>query len=167
MKIALIGYGKMGREIEAAARERDVDVCIEFSTPQSVIDNIRVALAARKDIVVGTTGWYDRLPEIVADVTESGLIYSSNFSLGVNIYFRIVAAAAALMGNAADYDPFIHELHHRQKADSPSGTALRLAEILMNRIERKAILSTDRADGRISPNALHVTSTRVGTAAGT
>ena len=86
MKIALIGYGKMGREIEAAARERgdaiaeifdidrlpdvdsirDVDVCIEFSTPQSVIDNIRVALAARKDIVVGTTGWYDRLPEIVA-----------------------------------------------------------------------------------------------------
>jgi len=187
MKIALIGYGKMGREIEAAARERgdaiaeifdidrlpdvdsirEVDVCIEFSTPQSVIDNIRVALAARKDIVVGTTGWYDRLPEIVAGVAESGLIYSSNFSLGVNIYVRIVAAAAALMGDAAGYVPFVHELHHRQKADSPSGTALRLAEILMNRIERKAIVSTDRADGRISPNALHVTSTRVGTAAGT
>ena|SRR5437867_4794312 len=186
MRIALLGYGKMGHEIEAAARGqgetiaeifdidrlpdadsiRDVDVCIEFSTPQSAIDNIRVALQARKDIVVGTTGWYDRLPEIRGDVTESGLIYSSNFSLGVNIYFRIVAAAAALMENASDYDPFIHELHHRQKADSPSGTALRLAEILMNRIGRKSVLATGRADGRISPNALHVTSTRVGAVAG-
>src|SRR5436190_2000019 len=113
MKIALMGYGKMGHEIEAAARAqgdtvaevfdidrlpsanalRDVDVCIEFSTPQTVVDNIRVALEARKDIVVGTTGWYDRLPDIRSEVTDCGLIYSSNFSLGVNIYFRMVAAA--------------------------------------------------------------------------
>src|SRR5262245_22002838 len=187
MNIALLGYGKMGREIEAAAREqgdtigeifdidrlpdpaalRNVDVCIEFSTPQSAIDNIRVALAAHKDIVVGTTGWYDRLPEIRNELKDTGLIYSSNFSLGVNIYFRIVAAAAALMQNASEYDPFIHEWHHRQKADSLSGTALHLAEILMKRIERKTELAVDRAASRINPNALHVTSTRVGTVAGT
>src|SRR5262245_18625517 len=101
MKIALIGYGKMGHEVEMAAREQgeniactfdidnpvtvaalsDVDVCIEFSTPQTVLQNIRVAVEARKDVVVGTTGWYDRLPEIRPLVKDSGLLYSPNFSI--------------------------------------------------------------------------------------
>jgi 4-hydroxy-tetrahydrodipicolinate reductase len=99
MKIALIGYGKMGHEIEAVAREQgetvartfdidnpvepsmlaDVDVCIEFSTPDTVVQNIRVALEAKKDIVVGTTGWYSRLQEIAPLVKDSGLLYSPNF----------------------------------------------------------------------------------------
>ena len=187
MRIALIGYGKMGKEIESAAvaagdtivqkfdidRPADVasladaDVCIEFSTPATVVGNIQLALKAQKDIVVGTTGWYDRLPELKTSVVNSGLLYSANFSVGVNMYFRIVAAAAELMRNAPDYDPYIHELHHRQKADSPSGTALRLAEILVKRIDRKKEIATQRMDGKISPAALHVTSTRVGTFAGT
>jgi len=187
MRIALIGYGKMGKEIEAAAlaagdtivqkfdvdRPADVaslsdaDVCIEFSTPETVVGNIQLALKAQKDIVVGTTGWYDRLPELKALVAHSGLLYSANFSVGVNMYFRIVAAAAELMRNAKDYDPYIHELHHRQKADSPSGTALRLADILLKRIDRKKSIATQRMDGKIAPDALHVTSTRVGTFAGT
>ena len=187
MRIALIGYGKMGKEIEAAAlaagdtivqkfdvdRPADVaslsdaDVCIEFSTPETVVENIQLALKAQKDIVVGTTGWYDRLPELKALVAHSGLLYSANFSVGVNMYFRIVAAAAELMRNAKDYDPYIHELHHRQKADSPSGTALRLADILLKRIDRKKSIATQRMDGKIAPDALHVTSTRVGTFAGT
>jgi len=187
MRIALIGYGKMGKEIEAAAlaagdtivqkfdvdRPADVaslsdaDVCIEFSTPETVVGNIQLALKAQKDIVVGTTGWYDRLPELKALVAHSGLLYSANFSVGVNMYFRIVAAAAELMRNATDYDPYIHELHHRQKADSPSGTALRLADILLKRIDRKKSIATQRMDGKIASDALHVTSTRVGTFAGT
>jgi len=190
MKIALIGYGKMGKEIEAAALAEgdtivqrfdidcpadvaslaDADVCIEFSTPDTAVNNIQLAIQARKDIVVGTTGWYDRLPEIRSALVqsgESGLLYSANFSIGVNMYFRIVSAAAELMRNAADYDPYIHELHHRQKADSPSGTALRLAEILLGRIDRKKETVTQRMDGKIAPDALHVTSTRVGTFAGT
>jgi len=187
MRIALIGYGKMGKEIEAAAlaagdtivqkfdvdRPADVaslsdaDVCIEFSTPETVVGNIQLALKAQKDIVVGTTGWYDRLPELKALVAHSGLLYSANFSVGVNMYFRIVAAAAELMRNAKDYDPYIHELHHRQKADSPSGTALRLADILLKRIDRKKSIATQRMDGKIASDALHVTSTRVGTFAGT
>jgi 4-hydroxy-tetrahydrodipicolinate reductase len=187
MKIALIGYGKMGKEIEAAALAAgdtivkkfrsdrpadaaslaDSDVCIEFSTPATVMANIQVALQAQKDIVVGTTGWYDRLPELKNSTFQSGLLYSANFSIGVNMYFRIVAAAAELMRNTADYDPYIHELHHRQKADSPSGTALRLAEILVQRIDRKTEIATHRMDGKIPPGALHVTSTRVGFCPGT
>ena len=187
MKIALIGYGKMGHEIEAAALEQGetiaatfdignpvdeaslagVDVCIEFSTPQTVLQNIRIALGAKKDIVVGTTGWYDRLPEIRPLVRDSGLLYSPNFSIGVNMMFRLVAAATEMMNNAPGYDPWIHEWHHRQKADSTSGTALKLAEILLAKMERKKKLETARVDGKIDPAALHVSSTRVGTVPGT
>ena len=187
MRIALIGYGKMGHEIEAAALEQgetivatfdvgnpvdvaslgDADVCIEFSTPQTVLQNIRVAIQAKKDIVVGTTGGSGQLPEIAPLVTDSGLLYSPNFSIGVNMMFRLAAAAAEMMNNVTAYDPFIHEWHHRQKADSPSGTALKLAEILLSRMERKKTLETARVDGKIDPGALHVSSTRVGTMPGT
>ena len=110
MRIALIGYGKMGREIEAIAREQgdtiagvfdskrhvaaedlsDADVCIEFSTPSAALANIRTAIEARKDIVVGTTGWHQHLAELKEKVRESGLLYSANFSLGMT-------SAAAMM----------------------------------------------------------------------
>ena len=187
MKIALIGYGKMGHEIEAVALEQgetiactfdvanpakasdlaDVDVCIEFSTPDTAIRNIQVALEAKKDIVVGTTGWYARLNEIRPLVKDSGLLYSPNFSIGVNMAFRLAAAAAEMMNNNPAYDAYIHEWHHRQKADSPSGTALKLAEILLSKLERKTKIESARVDGKIDPAALHVSSTRVGTVAGT
>ena len=160
MIIALIGFGKMGREIDALAREQgetiarvfeidspvrpqdlvDVDVCIDFSTPDSVLPNIRCAAEARRDIVVGTTGWDKHLPEIRNIVKDCGLLYSSNFSLGMNIFFRITANAAELMRKSAEYDPYIEEIHHRQKADSPSGTALSLGRILLKRIDRKLSL---------------------------
>jgi 4-hydroxy-tetrahydrodipicolinate reductase len=177
----------MGHEIEAVANEQGetiactfdvgnpvdvaslagVDMCIEFSTPDTVLANLRVAIEAKRDIVVGTTGWYSRLPEIVPEVKDSGLLYSPNFSIGVNMMFRLASAAAEMMNNAAQYDPFIHEWHHRQKADSPSGTALRLAEILLAKIERKKKIESAKVDGKIDPAALHVSSTRVGTFAGT
>ena len=186
MRIALLGFGKMGQEIGAVAGEQgdtiakvfeidnpvkpdqlaDVDICIDFSIPESVLPNIRAAAEARRDIVVGTTGWDKHLPEVRNLVKESGLLYSANFSLGMNIFFRIVARAAELMNNA-DYDPFIHEVHHAQKADSPSGTALRLADILLDRIDRKKGILTHPPDGKIAPDMLHVTSTRVGLVAGT
>ena len=187
MKIALIGYGKMGHEIEAVAREQGetvvktfdignpvdvaslsgVDMCIEFSTPQTVLQNVRVAIEAGKDIVVGTTGWYEQLPEIRKTVKDSGLLYSPNFSIGVNIMFRLVKAAAELMNNAPQYDPYVHEIHHRQKVDSPSGTALKLGEILLAGIERKKRIEPNALNRRINPEELHVSSTRVGTFAGT
>ena len=187
MKIALIGFGKMGREIDAAAREQgetiarvfeiddpvrpeglaDVDICMDFSMPQAVLANVRAAVAARKDIVVGTTGWDAHLAEIRSMVKESGMLYSTNFSLGMNIFFRIVRRAAELMRNAGEYDPYIHEIHHRQKVDSPSGTALSLARILLERIERKTDILGEPPEGKIAPQMLHVSSTRAGVVTGT
>jgi 4-hydroxy-tetrahydrodipicolinate reductase len=187
MRIALFGYGKMGHEIETAARERGetvaevfdeyrpveldaldgVDICIDFSTPDAVVGNIRLAIEAKRDIVVGTTGWNDHLPEFRSALKDSGLLYSSNFSLGMNYFFRMVRRAAELMNNGSEYDPFVHEIHHRQKLDSPSGTAFTLAHILIDEIERKKEILTRPPDGKIKPEMLHVSSTRVGTVAGT
>jgi 4-hydroxy-tetrahydrodipicolinate reductase len=187
MKIALIGFGKMGREIDSIAREQgdvvarvfdsrhavraealaDVDVCIEFSTADAVLQNIRAAIEARRDIIVGTTGWDQHLPEIRDAVKESGLLYSSNFSLGMNIFFRIVKRAAELMNRAPEYDPYVQEIHHRQKVDSPSGTALSLARTLIDRIDRKKEVLARPSEGKIKPEMLHVSSTRAGFFAGT
>jgi 4-hydroxy-tetrahydrodipicolinate reductase len=187
MNIALIGFGKMGREIDSMARDQGetiarvfdsrhavtpdalagIDMCVEFSTPGAVLSNIRAAIEAKCDIVVGTTGWEKHLPEFKDAVKDSGLLYSSNFSLGMNYFFRIVNRAAELMNHANDYDPYVQEIHHRQKVDSPSGTALTLARILLNSIDRKTEILTRPPDGKIGPETLHVTSTRVGTVAGT
>jgi 4-hydroxy-tetrahydrodipicolinate reductase len=187
MKIAIIGYGKMGREIESIARAQgetvactfdigdevtvealaDVDICIEFSTPDSVLSNIRTAVAARRDIVVGTTGWHQHLPELKSVVKDSGLLYSANFSLGMNYFFRIVRRAAELMNRTPEYDPYVHEIHHRQKVDSPSGTALRLGQILLDSIDRKKEILGKPLEGKIGPEMLHISSTRAGVVAGT
>ena len=187
MKIALIGFGKMGREIDSIAREEgdvvarifdsrhavrpealaDVDVCIEFSTPDAVLQNIRAAIEARRDIIVGTTGWDQHLSKIKSAVTESGLLYSSNFSLGMNIFFRIVKRSVELMNRRSEYDPYVQEIHHREKVDSPSGTALSLARILVDGIDRKKQILTRPPEGKINPEMLHVSSTRAGMFAGT
>ncbi len=187
MKIAILGFGKMGREVESVAREQgetitgtfdidnpvrsedlaDAEMCIEFSTPESVLSNMKAAINAGKDIVVGTTGWDKDLPDVRRMVRDSGLLYSSNFSLGMNIFFRIAKRSAELMQNAPQYDPYIQEIHHRQKADSPSGTALSLAKILLDRIDRKKEILSESPDGKIGPEMLHISSTRAGQFAGT
>jgi 4-hydroxy-tetrahydrodipicolinate reductase len=176
----------MGREIDAIAREQgetvtsvfdigyevtpaaltDVDVCIEFSTPDAVLGNIAAAVEAKRDIVVGTTGWHHRVPELKNLVKDSGLVYSANFSLGMNYFFRIVRRAGELMNRAPDYDPFVHEIHHRQKIDSPSGTALRLGQILLDTIDRKKEILGTPPEGKIGQEMLHVSSTRAGVVAG-
>jgi 4-hydroxy-tetrahydrodipicolinate reductase len=187
MRIALIGFGKMGREIDAIAREQgetvaqvfelgsevrpealvDVDVCIDFTMPEAVLANIRAAAEAKRDIVVGTTGWYQHLSEIKGAVRESGLLYSANFSLGMNYFFRMVRRAGELMNSSKEYDPYVHEIHHKQKMDSPSGTALRLGQILLDTIDRKKEILTKPPGGKIGSEMLHVSSTRAGAVAGT
>jgi len=186
MNIGLIGYGKMGREIESIARQQgdtiasvfelgsevrpdalgNIDVCIDFSMPEAVIANIRTAVEARRDIVVGTTGWYQHLPELKDVVKDSGLLYSANFSLGMNYFYRMVRHAAELMNRGVEYDPYVQETHHAQKMDSPSGTALKLAHILIDSIDRKKEILSKPPDGKIAPEMLHVTSTRAGAVAG-
>ena len=153
MRIALVGYGRMGRMVESAATVRghqivarfdidnnprgegltpqslgEVDLAIEFSTPEAVLDNLSQLIRCRIPVVTGTTGWYDHLPEIHQLVTTHGgaFVYSPNFSIGVNLFFEMVRQAAKLVATYDHFDPFLIERHHRQKLDAPSGTALRL-----------------------------------------
>jgi 4-hydroxy-tetrahydrodipicolinate reductase len=145
MKIALLGYGKMGQMVEAAAGRRqievacvidpvagsrgrleDCDVCVDFSEPAAVIDNVKLVAAAGRAMVVGTTGWYDRIDEVrrIVDERQIGLVYGSNFSIGVNLMFRIARYSARLFSRFDSHAPFIEEAHHQFKKDAPSGTAI-------------------------------------------
>lgn len=159
MKIALLGYGKMGRIIEglalAAGDEivlkvdernrsavkpedlRGADVAIEFSRPEAAVGNIDLALAAGVPIVVGTTGWLNELPAVTDRVGEAGgaLFWASNFSIGVNIYFAAARRAAELTDKYGGYVPAVREIHHLQKLDAPSGTAITLAETVAGELK--------------------------------
>lgn len=159
MKIALIGHGKMGRFIEELARSAgdevvliidednraDVraedlaaaDVAIEFTRPESAVANIELALAAGVPIVVGTTGWLARLPEMTDKTAAAGgaLFWASNFSIGVNMFFEVAARAAELANKYGGYAASVEEIHHEQKLDAPSGTGITLAERVGDRLE--------------------------------
>lgn len=161
MKIALLGYGKMGQIIERFATERghDVvlkigienlndftvenlkkaDVAIDFSAPDAAVSNIYKCFEAKLPIVVGTTGWYGELQKIKNDCEDSNntLLYGSNFSIGVNIFFHLNKVLAKLMNNYPAYDVQVEEIHHTQKLDSPSGTAMTLAEGIIDEIDGK------------------------------
>jgi 4-hydroxy-tetrahydrodipicolinate reductase len=195
MNIALIGYGKMGHEIERLCAGRrnvtikaifteknnlraigltrgalkGVDVCIDFSTPASVLSHIEAVAECGTNIVVGTTGWYGEIAKVtkLAEKGKIGLLYSPNFSLGMNIFYHVVASAAHLMNNFDMYDAAVQETHHNAKADSPSGTALALGEIIIQQLRRKRELLTETPHGQVKPSELQVTSTRVGSVAGT
>jgi 4-hydroxy-tetrahydrodipicolinate reductase len=186
VKIALIGYGRMGKEIERAALARgdtisgifDIDslpssgalsaaeVAIDFSVPDAVIHNMKVASDAGVDMVVGTTGWYDHLGEVRKWFDSSGLVYAQNFSIGVNLFYRVVRHAARLIGTREEYDVYVAEEHHRQKLDSPSGTALRIGEILLETIEGKSRIATSLGPGALPPDSLQISSLRAGSISG-
>ena len=145
LNIALIGYGKMGREIEVLATQRGhrivarvgregigahdwtgIDVAMEFTQPEAAFANVESLLAQGIPTVCGTTGWFDRVPEL--DCTQTPLVYASNFSLGVNIAFQVNRYLAKLMAPHSDYRAEMEEIHHTAKKDAPSGTAITLAE---------------------------------------
>lgn len=161
MKIALIGYGKMGHEIEKIAFERghtivsiidmnntsdfdspefkSADVAIEFSTPDSAIANYRKCFAANVPVVAGTTGWLEHMDEVKKACEEGGqtFFYASNYSLGVNIFFVLNKYLAKIMNQYPDYDVKMEEIHHIHKLDAPSGTAITLAEGVIENVDRK------------------------------
>jgi 4-hydroxy-tetrahydrodipicolinate reductase len=145
------------------------DVAIEFTTPSAVGDNIRKLAKLGKPMVIGTTGWLDQLDDIRSSIEGDGgrLVYASNFSIGVNIFFGLVNEAARRMNSQPMFDAAIHEIHHVGKADSPSGTALSLAQILLDGLERKTEMLTETSHGRIAPHQLHVSSQRLGATIGT
>lgn len=189
LRIALVGYGAMGHEIEKLAPQQnclitavhdidspltissaaDFDVAVEFTHPDALAGNVRTLCALGKPIVTGTTGWLDNLEQVTGIVRQSNgrMLYASNFSVGVNIFFKILRHAARAFNSAAMYDAALHELHHVRKADAPSGTALTAAQIMLAELERKTHLLTETSHGRIAPDALHLTSQRVGQTAGT
>ena len=118
---------------------------------------------------MGTTGWYDKLDDVkkIIEKAGTGLIWSGNFSLGVNIYFKIIEDTAKIMNKFDDYDVFVHEFHHNKKADSPSGTAVMIGNILKENIERKKRIVTGELKRKIEPDELHISSTRGGSVPGT
>ncbi len=162
MKLALLGYGKMGRIIEEIAIGRGheiilridalnpedlttqnlkmADVAIDFSTPNSVVSHINACFDAQLPVVVGTTGWYGRLPEIKQKCLagNNSLIYASNFSVGVNLFFYVNKVLAGVMDQYRQYEVQVEEIHHTEKLDSPSGTAITIAEDIIGTLNRKS-----------------------------
>lgn len=184
MKIALIGYGKMGKTIEAIALNRghevvarididnqddfdsdafkSADVAIEFTAPAVALNNYKRALANGVSVVSGTTGWTEHMPEVEQLVKTSGrsFFWASNFSLGVNIFAAVNEYLAKIMNGFADYDVTMREVHHIHKLDAPSGTAITLAEGVLRNLDRKSTweLGTQAS----SPDRLPIEAVREG-----
>ena len=161
MNLALIGYGKMGKAIEEIASQKGhnivlkiditnadefnqanlskADVAIEFTGPESAVENVKKCIEAGVPVVSGSTGWLDRWEEVVQFCKEKngGLLYASNFSIGVNIFFEANRQLARLMGSREEYNVSIEEIHHTQKKDAPSGTAITLAEGILENLPLK------------------------------
>ncbi|MBL7920271.1 MAG: 4-hydroxy-tetrahydrodipicolinate reductase [Bacteroidia bacterium] len=170
MNIALFGYGKMGKEIEAIAIKRNhniilkinkanvesitvadlkkADVIIEFSTPHSVLENIKKCINAQVPVIVGTTGWYDNFPDIKKLCSEKNgaLFHATNFSLGVNLFFKVNTYLAELMNKYNNYEVSMEEIHHIHKLDKPSGTAITLAEQIIDKIDKKKKWSIEESN---------------------
>jgi len=181
MKIALLGYGKMGREVEKAALQRkheivlvvDVsnsgdlneenllkaDVAIDFSTPDSAYQNILTCFSSHVPVVCGTTGWLGRFDDVLRNCHEKGaaFFYASNFSLGVNIFFNLNKYLARIMNNFGEYNCSVEEIHHIHKLDAPSGTAITLAHDLIQELGRKTRWELNQAS---DPSSLKILAIR-------
>ena len=188
IKIAIVGYGKMGKEIESIIDSKDIklvgkydidntiqnhmkeipDVALEFSTPISMLQNLEYLASKKVNVVCGTTGWYDNIDNVkrIVEKGDIGFVYSSNFSIGVNIYFQLLKEAGRILNKFREYDIAIEETHHNQKIDKPSGTAIKMAEILVENIIRKNKYSKHENPGKIEPGVLGISSTRVGSVVG-
>lgn len=136
---------RSGRSGFTAIDIAEADVCIEFTSPETGFENIKKCLEAGKPVVSGTTGWLNRWQEIeeVVAKTNGAFFYGSNFSLGVNIFFALNQYLARIMNSFTEYDVSIHEIHHTQKKDAPSGTAITLAEKIVAEIDRKSGFALD------------------------
>lgn len=195
MKIILVGYGRMGKEIERVATNRGhevicrvdaiegigdtteldsataskADVVIEFALPEMMDKNVKKYAEYKLPAVIGTTGWSDKLDEYRELIKEnnSSFLYGSNFSIGAHIMFRLVEEAAKLINPVEDYDVMINEFHHKNKKDSPSGTALTIAEKVIDNCSRKNRLLTQQINRAIEPDELHITAVRGGSIPGT
>lgn len=193
MKIALLGYGKMGKIIEKIALERghtivlktgksnsaeltaenlrQADLAIEFSTPGTAVSHIKSCFEAGIPVIVGTTGWYDQMEYVAEQCRQhkGAIFHASNFSLGVNLFFRLNKTLAALMNPYPEYDVTMEEIHHVHKLDSPSGTAITIADGILASLDRKTSWKDyeGSARGYIPEGELAIVSKRIGEVPGT
>jgi len=213
MKIALVGYGKMGRLLEerllqkghevlavidpvmvakaeavdlpsgaavytsladalkgAAGKSlKDVNAVIEFSHPDVVVENLMFLIKEQIPVVTGTTGWHVKLPDVekAVNAASTSLLWSSNFSLGVNVFYRIAACAARLFDPFAEYDVAGLETHHNKKADAPSGTAKTLTEYVLSQMTRKKKAVFETLERKPEADEIHYASLRLGSVPGT
>jgi 4-hydroxy-tetrahydrodipicolinate reductase len=194
MKVLIVGYGSMGREVEMilGARGHEIagridprapeadaeglttellgaaDTAIEFSLAGAVFNNARSYVEHGISAVVGTTGWEDSRREIrsLVEAGKGSFLWGSNFSVGANIFFALANKAAAIIDRISEYDIMAYELHHSRKKDSPSGTALKLGEGILANCSRKKRIVTDKLDRRVDPEELHIASVRGGSIPG-
>ena len=172
MRLALFGHGAMGRWVEERARAggheiaaiiasadaargaealaeslRGLDAAIDFSVAGAVVENVRAAMLAGVPLVVGTTGWREQEQEVrrLVEAQDGALVYGANFSVGVNLFYRVIARAAEVFAGFDDYAPFIEEAHHARKRDAPSGTALKLRDLLAARYAADIPVASTRA----------------------
>ena len=188
MKIALIGYGKMGKTIEALATAegheivlkvgienledltidnlKKADVAIEFTQPESAFEHVKLCLEAAVPVVCGTTAWLDQLPEAkrICNQKKGAFFYASNFSIGVNIFFAINRMLARKMATQTEYEVEMEEIHHTQKLDAPSGTAITLAEGILENLPRKQSWVNETSP---QPEQLSIISKRIDNVPGT
>lgn len=194
MNVAIIGYGRMGHQIESCLKDKNInvgaiidkfndeaqfkelystslkgiDVAIDFTVPENAINNIKKYLENNVSVVMGTTGWYDKIEEVKQMVGDKiGFIWSGNFSLGVHLFFRIIKASSKIINNFKDYDAMAYEIHHNQKKDSPSGTAQMIGDILLAELSNKDKIVEEKLDRKIENNELHLASIRGGNVIGT
>ena len=195
MRIAIIGYGRMGKmiqkEIEASGSNQisaiidpyaegathraltkealqNSDAAIDFSAASTTLENIKIYSESGIPAVIGTTGWLNNLAEAERVVSENNakLIYSGNFSIGVAVFLHLAEAAGRIINNISSYDVSVSEVHHREKADAPSGTALMVAEKLLSTVDRKTGLQIGNPEGKIGKELINVASMRVGSVPG-
>ncbi len=186
MKLAIVGTGRMGSAVESLAKRSGhsiaarfnsampltgaagpealggADAVVDFTLPSAVVANLQLYAQWRQSAVVGTTGWYDSLPDVEKWVREgdSALLYAPNFSLGIQVMVQGLRAVARLIDRLPEYDVAVHEVHHTRKADKPSGTALQIGNIFLGAVSRKRRFSVEGDD------ALEITSSRIGTVFG-
>jgi len=195
MKVGIIGYGVMGKiiagiltekgitissiidPVDPAATHKEIsatslqhaDVCIDFTIPKIAVANIEKMAALKKNIVMGTTGWYGEMDNVKGIIKKHkvGFIWSGNFSIGVNMFFRMIREAAMIADHVPEYDVLMYEQHHRRKQDSPSGTADMIGTILLEEIDRKKKIVTESLHRQIAADELHMASVRGGSIPGT
>jgi 4-hydroxy-tetrahydrodipicolinate reductase len=187
-KIAIIGYGAMGKELESIALEKgfqitnifeidnplskatelNFDVALDFSTPESVMDNIKILAENRKNIVIGTTGWYDKFDLVrnIIDKYNIGAVWGSNFSIGTQLYLNIIQHLSLLIKRMDNFDIGIEEIHHKHKKDFPSGTSINIAKTFIKELFRYNSYTTNPAEAIQDSKKIPISSLRTGEVVG-